>query len=31
MLPKKLKLEEHRKAVYRGEVEKSGMADHIWK
>ena len=24
-------LEEHRKAVVRGEIEKSGMADHIWK
>ena len=27
----KVWLEEHRKAVCRGEVEKSGMADHIWK
>ena len=22
---------EHRKAVIQGEIEKSGMADHIWK
>ena len=29
--PLKLMLEEHRKAVIRGEIEKSGMADHIWK
>ena len=27
----KVKLEEHRKAVERGEIEKSGMANHIWK
>ena len=27
----KIKLEEHKKAVVRGEIEKSGMADHIWK
>ena len=27
----KVRLEEHRKAVVRGEIEKSGMADHIWK
>ena len=27
----KVRLEEHRKAVARGEIEKSGMADHIWK
>ena len=27
----KVKLEEHRKAGVRGEIEKSGMADHIWK
>ena len=25
------RLEEHRKAIVRGEIEKSGMADHIWK
>ena len=24
-------LEEHRKAVVRGEIEKSGVADHLWK
>ena len=24
-------LKEHRKAVVRGEIEKSGIADHIWK
>ena len=30
-LPLKVRLEEHRKAVVRGEIEKSGMADHIWK
>ena len=29
--PLKVRLEEHRKAVGRGEIEKSGMADHIWK
>ena len=29
--PLKVRLEEHRKAVERGEIEKSGMADHIWK
>ena len=29
--PLKVRLEEHRKAVIRGEIEKSGMADHIWK
>ena len=28
--PLKVRLEEHRKAVVRGEIEKSGMADHIW-
>ena len=27
----KVRLEEHQKAVVRGEIEKSGMADHIWK
>ena len=27
--PLKIRLEEHRKAVVRGEIEKSGMADHI--
>ena len=27
----KVRLEEHRKAVVQGEIEKSGMADHIWK
>ena len=27
----KVKQEEHRKAVVRGKIEKSGMADHIWK
>ena len=27
----KVRLEEHRKAVVRGEIEKSGMVDHIWK
>ena len=27
----KVRLEEHRKAVYQGEIEKSGMTDHIWK
>ena len=29
--PQKVRLEEHRKVVVRGEIEKSGMADHIWK
>ena len=29
--PLKVSLEEHRKTVVRGEIEKSGMADHIWK
>ena len=29
--PLKVGLEEHRKAVVRGEIEKSGMVDHIWK
>ena len=29
--PLKVRLEEHWKAVIRGEIEKSGMADHIWK
>ena len=29
--PLKIRLEEHRKAVVRGEIEKSGMANHIWK
>ena len=29
--PLKVRLEEHRKVVVRGEIEKSGMADHIWK
>ena len=28
--PLKVRLEEHRKAVVRGEIEKSGKADHIW-
>ena len=27
----KVRLEEHRKVVVRGEIEKSVMADHIWK
>ena len=27
----KVRLEEHHKAVVRGEIQKSGMADHIWK
>ena len=27
----KVRLEEHRKAVVRGEIEKSGRADYIWK
>ena len=29
--PQKVRLQEHRKAVVRGEIKKSGMADHIWK
>ena len=29
--PLKIRLEEHCKAVIRGEIEKSGMADHIWR
>ena len=29
--PLKVRLQEHQKAVTRGEVEKSGMADHIWR
>ena len=29
--PLKVRLEEHRKAVVQVELEKSGMADHIWK
>ena len=29
--PLKVRPEEHQKAVVRGEIEKSGMADHIWK
>ena len=29
--PLKIRLEEHQKAVVQGEIEKSGMADHIWK
>ena len=29
--PLKVRLEELRKAVVRGEIEKSGTADHIWK
>ena len=29
--PLKVRLEEHWKAVLLGEIEKSGMADHIWK
>ena len=29
--PLKVRLEEHWKAVVRGEIEKSGMADHTWK
>ena len=29
--PLKARLEKHWKAVVRGEIEKSGMADHIWK
>ena len=27
----KVRLEEHRKAILRGEIETSGIADHIWK
>ena len=27
----KVRLEKHRKAVVRGEIEKLGMADHIWR
>ena len=29
--PLKVRLEEHRKAVVRGEIEKSSMGDHIWR
>ena len=29
--PLKVRLEEHRKAVVWGEIENSGMADHLWK
>ena len=29
--PLNVRLQKHRKAVVRGEIEKSGMADHIWK
>ena len=29
--PLTVRLERHRKAVVRGEIEKSGMADHTWK
>ena len=29
--PLKVRLEEHQQAVVQGEIEKSGMADHIWK
>ena len=29
--PLKVRLEEHRKAVVQGEIERLGMADHIWK
>ena len=29
--PLKVRLEEHQKAVVQGEIEKLGMADHIWK
>ena len=29
--PLKVRLEEHRKVVVRGEIEKLGMADHIWR
>ena len=28
---RKVRLQEHQKAVTRGEVEKSGIADHIWR
>ena len=28
--PLKVRREEHRKVVVRGEIEQSGMADHIW-
>ena len=29
--PLKVSLEEHWKAIVQGEIEKSGVADHIWK
>ena len=29
--PLKVGLQEHQKAVVQGEIEKSGMTDHIWK
>ena len=29
--PLKVRLQEHQKAVTHGEVEKLGMADHIWR
>ena len=29
--PLKVRLQEHQKAVTRGEVEKSGVTDHIWR
>ena len=29
--PLKVRLEEYQKAVVQGKIEKSGMADHIWK
>ena len=29
--PLKIRVGEHRKAVTRGEVDKSGIADHVWK
>ena len=29
--PLKIRLEQHQEAVVLGEIEKSGMADHIWK
>ena len=29
--PQKARLEEHQKVVVRGDIKKSGMADHIWK
>ena len=29
--PLKVRLQEHQKSVTLGEVEKSGMADHIWR